>query len=293
LNMMTPASTAAALQLAKEGKVYDLGATYSRNSFKWPGHNPCEVMSFRSPGGIKRQKDLPFTLPEVNPSGQAWHSAAIFISDNVGTQIDGLGHVTVGDDNHWYNGYTEALHGGDFGVNKCSAAGIPPIVARAVMLDIAALKGVEALPKSYPITRTDVDAALAAQKVEIRPGDVVLFRTGTMRYWGKDGADAEQIAEHDTAGITLGAAKYLVQNFGAILIGSDTSGLEVSPAAEGSDSFIPVHKYLLVEQGVYIGELHNLEQLAKDKVYEFCYVAVTNRIAGTASGFALRPIGLK
>jgi hypothetical protein len=44
---------------------------------------------------------------------------------------------------------------------------------------------------------------------------------------------------------------------------------------------------------VHIGEFHNLEQLARDRVYEFCYMAATAKIKGTASGFALRPIALK
>lgn len=58
-------------------------------------------------------------------------------------------------------------------------------------------------------------------------------------------------------------------------------------------SFMPVHNYLLIEQGVHIGELHDLETLAKEKVYEFCYVCTTAKIRSTAAGFALRPIALK
>ncbi len=293
LNAMTPDTIKAALSLASQGRVYDLGVTYSRNSYKWPGHSPGEVMTYRSPEGVKRQGDHDFVKPSVNPSGTAWHSCALFINDNVATQIDGLGHVTIGEDNHWYNGYREVDAGGNFGVRKCDATTIPPIVARGVMLDIAGLKKVDALPGHYGISPTDVDRAMAAQEVQIRPGDVVLLRTGTLRYWGKDGADVEKLAEYDSAGITLATAKYLVERLGVIMIGSDTSGLEVGPAPPGSDSFIPVHKYLLVEQGVHIAEFHNLEQLARDKVYEFCYIAMTNKIAGTTAGFTMRPIAIK
>lgn len=293
LNASTPQSIAAALKLAKEGKVYDLGVTVSRNSFRWPGHNSVEVMSYRTPEGLKQQLDQPFTLPEVNPAGVAWHSTAVFISDNVGTQLDGLGHITTGRDNHWYNNFAEKQWGGDFGLRKCDAVTIPPIIARGVLLDVAGLKKVDALPRGYTISRVDVDAALAAQKVELRPGDVVFFRTGALRYWGKDGADHKKIGEHDTAGISLGTAKYLVQNFGAMVVGSDTTGVEVHPAEEGSDTFIPVHKYLLVEQGVHIAELHYLEDLARDKVYEFCYVCSVGKIQGATGGFALRPLALR
>lgn len=293
LNSMNQASVVGATSLVRTGKVYDLGITYSRNSYKWPGHSPGEIISFRTPEGVHRQRDHDFVLPAVNSSHTAWHSAALFINDNVATQIDGLAHITVGADNHWYNGFKEAEWGGNWGPRKCDAPKIPPIVARGVLLDIARLKKVDALPAHYAITPADVDAALAAQNVELRPGDVVLFRTGTLRYWGEDGADHAKLGMHDSAGINLATAKYLVEQFGTMVIGSDTSGLEVAPAPAGSDSFIPVHKYLLVEQGVHIAEFHALEGLAADRVYEFCYVAATNKIAGTAAGFTMRPLALR
>ena len=163
LNGLTNQTRAAALQLASQGKVYDLGITYSRNSYKWPGHSPGEIMMFRSPEGVKRQLDNDFIEPKVNPLGMAWHSCALFINDNVATQIDGLGHVVVGQDNHWYNGFTEEQWGGDFGIRKCDATTIPPVVARGIMIDIASLKGVDALPAHYAITPEDVDAALQKQ----------------------------------------------------------------------------------------------------------------------------------
>jgi hypothetical protein len=54
-----------------------------------------------------------------------------------------------------------------------------------------------------------------------------------------------------------------------------------------------VHQYLLIEQGVHIGEFHNLEDLAKEQVYEFCYLCTTNKIRGTVAGFALRPVAIR
>jgi len=292
LNAITaPARVLRALREVKKGKVYDLGVRVDRTSYKWPGHSPTEILSFRSPEGIKRGKDAPDFTGSASKLG--WHSCALFISDNVGTQIDGLGHITKGDDNHWYNGFRAAEHDTDFGILKADADKIPPIVARAVLIDVAGWKGVDALPANFPIGPKELAAALARQQVEVEPGDIVLIRTGAARYWGETGADHRKLAEHDSAGLTLAGAKWLVEQKGAVMIGADTSGTEVGqdPALPGA--VIPVHEYLLVEQGVHIGELHYLEDLARNRVYRFTYVAMTNRLKGAVAGTAMRPIAIE
>jgi kynurenine formamidase len=298
LNEMTDASRLAALQLVRRGQAYDLGVTYDRTSFKWPGHSPGEIMSFRTPEGAKRQADLPFVADDGQKTG--WHSCALFINDNVATQIDGLAHATRGDNNHWYNGFEESKWGGDWGPRKCDASTIPPIVARGVLIDVAGYQGVDALPPNYPITVADLEGALRKQGTALRPGDVVLIRTGTLRYWGEAGGDHEKISRHDSAGIILESARWLVEQHGAMMIASDTSGLEWGPSNEQTAqhrakyrSFMPAHTYLLIEQGVHIGELHYLEDLARDKVYEFCYLCTTAKIKGSTAGFALRPVAMR
>jgi kynurenine formamidase len=296
LNEMTDQSRLAALKLVTQGKAYDLGLPYDRNSYKWAGHSPGEIISFRSPAGVSSQKDLDFTTPEGGRT--FWHSNAIFMNDNVATQIDGLGHITHGPNNEFYNGFKSGDWKGDFGLRRADVTTIPPILARAVMVDVAGFKNVEALPKSYEITREDIEGALRAQNVDVTPGTVVLLRTGTARYWGENGKDHAKIGEHDSAGIGLTAAKWLVEEKGALMLASDTSGLEyVPPKPTDSQavggSFNPVHVYLLVQQGVHIGEFHNMERLAADRVYEFAYMATTNAIRGTVAGTALRPVALR
>jgi len=78
----------------------------------------------------------------------------------------------------------------------------------------------------------------------------------------------------------------LIEERGVILLGSDTSTVEVVPFEES------VHVYSLVEQGVPLGELHYLERLSQEKVHEFAYVATTNKIKGAAAGVAMRPIAM-
>ena len=294
LNEITSSSVLNALSIVKDGKIMDLGIAYDRTSYIWGGHSPGEIMTFRSPMGIRSQKDLPWTLPENgNTAHQRWHSCAMFLNDNIATQIDGLGHITVGEDDHWYNGFTESDWGGDWGVRKADAETIPPIIARGVMIDVADYKGVDALTSGYTITPEDLKGALRKQKTSIHFGDVVLIRTGTLRYWDETGADHEKIAAHDISGIQLPAAKWLVEEMGAMMIGSDTSGLEqYLTLPEDSDCSYPVHKYLLVEQGVHIAEYHYLEDLSKEKVYEFAYIATTNKIKGATAGFSMRPLAI-
>ena len=79
LNAVTgPEHVLKALRAVKTGRVFDLGVPLDRRSYKWPGHSPTEVMSFRSPEGLKRGKDLgPFA---ADPKGLGFHSCALFIS---------------------------------------------------------------------------------------------------------------------------------------------------------------------------------------------------------------------
>ena len=98
LNELRPELTLKALSLVEEGKVYDLGLIYDRDSFKVPGHNPGEVMSFRTSSGELTQEDLSMvTDEEENSTNTTFASSALFISDNVATQLDTLGHINEGD----------------------------------------------------------------------------------------------------------------------------------------------------------------------------------------------------
>jgi kynurenine formamidase len=288
----SPERRLAAIREVKTGRVFDLGVRIDRSSYKWPGHSPTEIMSFRSPEGVKRGNDTP-GFGTQHRHGLAWHSCALFISDNIGTQIDGLGHVTTSDDNHWYNGFREQDYGTDFGVLKADADTIPPVVARGVLIDVAAWKGVDALPGNFAIGSKELQASLAAEKTDVQPGDVVLIRTGTLRYWGATGADHQQLQQHDSAGLTLEGARWLVEQKGAVMIGADTSGLEVGSDPAVPDRILPVHEYLLVDQGIHVLEFHYLEDLSREKVFRFAYIAATNGLKGAVAGTAMRPIALE
>jgi kynurenine formamidase len=215
----------------------------------------------------------------------------VMLSDHAGAQIDALSHVATGADNHWYNGFRVEDAASDFGPQKADASQIPPIIARGVLADVAGHLGVESLEKSHPITANELASTLDSQGITVDPGEVVLVRSGAMRHWAEADPDHRSLVDSDSAGLTLGAARWLVEQKGAMLIAGDTSTFEVVPAVDG-EGFAPVHEYLLIEQGVHIGELHNLEALASDRVYRFTYVALCPPLRGTTAGFALRPIAI-
>ena len=147
LNELSPELTLKALSRVEEGKVYDLGLAYDRRSYKFEGHNEGEIISFRTPDGLNTQKDIDFvTSQEDNSLNTAWASNALFISDNVSTQIDSFGHIYEGSPPHAYNGYRSEDIQGDFGLLKLGADTIPPIVAPATMIDVAKSVGEDPLP---------------------------------------------------------------------------------------------------------------------------------------------------
>ncbi len=66
--------------------------------------------------------------------------------------------------------------------------------------------------------------------------------------------------------------------------GSDTVAFERVP-----NPAMPVHVHLLVESGIHIIEVLNLEELARAQVYEFLFVAAPMNIRG-ATGAPVRPL---
>jgi kynurenine formamidase len=157
-----------------------------------------------------------------------------------------------------------------------------------VLLDVAGHRDVGCLPAGSPVDAAEVEAIAAAQGVEIREWDVVLFRTGYMGLW----PDAQRMAQHVSPGPDLSAAELLADR-GVVATGSDTETFEVQPAPDPGvpSNPQPVHTRLLVEAGIYLMESLDLEQLAADHVYEFLFIALPLKITG-ATGSMLDPLAV-
>jgi kynurenine formamidase len=283
LNLMTEASRLNILSRVASGKTYDLSVEYfvGMPSFHHLGDPGYQYWLTHTPHGTV--VDNPNGLGERMNSKVSYTGDAISMYTHMGTHIDALNHFGL--DGRIWNGFTPEKHLGDKGWKKTGAETIPPIIARGVLIDVAGFKGVAALTNNYRVNSDDLKGALHWQGVKLEPGDVVLIRTGQARHYH----DARTYL-HDYPGVSLEAAQWLVEKQGAMLLGADNLSLEAFPP-EREDNWVPVHTYLLAERGVMFIEQMQLEELARDRVYEFAFVAASLKLRG-ASGAPMRPIAL-
>jgi hypothetical protein len=148
-----------------------------------------------------------------------------------------------------------------------SLTGLPPIVARGVVIDVAGLKKLAVLPDDYRISTQELQDALAAERLALKKGDVVLVKGGK---------------------ITLEASQWLAETMGAMLIGGDALSLEAYKVGR-PDMTVPVHKYLITDRKIAIIQVENLDQLVRDGIYEFAFISPSIRPEGGAPAL-IRPL---
>jgi kynurenine formamidase len=278
LNLISSSSTAAALAEADGGRAFDLAVDYfvgmpawvrtGDPTFQiWTTHRPAGTVVDDSMG-VGAQNEL------VGYSGDC-----ISLYSHCGTHIDALNHF--GYRGTIWNLFDERRHLGSRNWTVCGPENFPPLIARGVLLDVAALKTVNMLPDSYGIDAADLADAARRQHIEIRPGDVVFVRTGRMQRW------PEPAFVDNEPGLNREGAAFLAEA-GAMVIGSDNQALEQMPSAD-PENWQVVHTYLLAEAGVPIIEVANLEELAAEKLYEFVFVGACIRVRG-ATAAPMRPL---
>ena len=162
-------------------------------------------------------------------------------------------------------------------------------INRAVLLDVARFKNVESLAPGQEITGADLEATAKAEGVEIQAGDSVLIRTGYGKFFEGDRAkySGPRPGPGENAARWLAAKK-------VFLAGDDQMSFEVVPE---KGTIFPCHRILIADNGIYIVENLNLEELARNlaetKVYEFALVLNPPRIRGAtgaaANAFAIIP----
>lgn len=283
-NHITPQKVLDAASLITAGRIYELGRPYEQ------GMPLFGTRVFR------------MTIPG-SPTGGPFGANALVFHDEmvsaeigqVGTQFDGLGHIgrlEGGNSGNkekmkYYNGFTEADIATSTGLVKLGIEKIKPIVTRGVLIDVAKLKG--EMNAGDEITMADVNSALSAQGMaanDIASGDAVLFRTNWGRHWMVD----NNAFNNGAPGIGLEVADWLVEK-NVVLVGADTWPVEVVPNPDPNLAF-PVHQKLLTDNGIFIHENLNLEELSSEGVYSFAYIFVRVPIKG-ATGSPGSPIAIR
>jgi len=257
-------------ELIVRGKVYDLGQPYFPGMPHHPNHPPFAFTLTKKHGDV------------MYPNQVSASNDLFAMGGHTGTHLDSLGHVSK-KGKVFGNLRARKIQSYPNGLKRVGIDQTPPVVRRGVLLDVARAKGKSVLPADFAIRAEELKKTMAQEGIVIKPGDVVLIRTGWAKYW----KDVRKFVGHDTGapGVVLDGARWLAQHKIAFA-GADNTAFEKTPAPD-----LPVHSLFLPEKGIQILEMLNLEELAKDQVYEFLFVALPLRIiGGTAS--PIRPIAI-
>ena len=278
-----PGDVRGLLSLVRTGRMHRLARDRFPRMPLWPGHPAFEVISYRTPQGIRAAGDQPWGPP--NDACLGFMSELVMGTVHSGAHIDAHGHMTI--EGRWHGGAADTDLG-DFGPLKGDATEIPPLWRRGVLYDIPGHRGVESLPAGEPVGADELEAIEAEHGVAAGAGDVALVRTGYLAHW----PDPDALAAHRGAGPDLSAAELLASR-DVLAVGSDTETFEVQPAPDRGTPANPqpVHTLLLIERGIYILESLDLEGLAHAGVREFLFVALPLAIRG-ATGSMVDPVAV-
>ena len=249
----------------KFSRVYDLGQPLFAGMPHYPTHPPFARTLMRKHGDF------------VLENGASAASELLTLGGHVGTHIDALSHFSC--DGKLHGGFAPKQSYAD-GVEQYSVDKIEPIIRKGVLFDIAGLMGVDALPGDFTVTPDHLEAC----RVMPEAGGIALIRTGWARFW----EDATRYITGGSGSLVVGpgpgvdAARWLSAR-GIFAAGSDTVAFERTPGQ------MEVHVHLLVECGIHIIECLNLEELAREKVKEFTFIALPLKIRG-GTGSPIRPV---
>jgi len=202
------------------------------------------------------------------------------------THMDSLCHLLYRD--KLYNGFSKEQITKD-GTKKLSIHNIRGgIFARGLLIDIPALRGVDFLQPGDAIYPEELDAWVNRAGIEIKPGDVVFFRTG--RWAARKKLGPWNVQERGAAGLHASCGPWLRKHDFA-MVGSDAA-MDVMPSGvEGVTH--PIHVLTLNAMGVHIFDNCDLEDVskacAKFKRWEFLLNASPIPVKG-GTGSPLNPI---
>jgi kynurenine formamidase len=264
LNHITDAKRRAALQLVREGRLYDLGHVLDEQVPVFPGRYFRQTL-------VSTAHHANVSMP-VGENQVNWVTEIVSGTTQLGTHLDALGHLQIGD--RGYNGWTIGELCEPAGMTRLGAETIPQIVTRGWLVDVSG----GALGAGGVIGVDDLDG------IEPEPGDAVLFHTGWSEHWNDP-----QTYLSGEPGPGYEVADWLVQH-GVALTGCDTWSYGPVPAENPNRPF-EVPQLLNVHHGVFVVENLDTGELAADGVREFALVLTHPKLRG-ATGAWVSPIAL-
>lgn len=258
-------------ELLKKSKVFDLGQPYFTGMPHHPNQPPFAYTLLKKHGDITLEKERISFCNDLFTMG-----------GHTGTHLDAKAHVARN------NRVTNDIDISDLqdyqnGLKVMGIDTTPPVVRKGVLLDIPPLLNSEVLPSDFGIGEKEMEEAAEKEGVKIEEGDVVLIRTGWMKFW--DDRRKYLSIEKGVPGVIEGGAKFLAQKR-ISFTGSDTTAYDKVPPHH-----LPCHVILLVENGIQIMEMLNLDELSKNRTYAFLFIALPLKIRGGA-GSPIRPIAI-
>jgi kynurenine formamidase len=271
LNFLTPEGVVEAAGLVKSGKVFRLDACMGFAKPPLFGRAPAEH--------------------RVSPLGPMAHDDFVHFNTQEGSQWDGLGHVGHIRHERFYGGVKvdEVREGGNptLGIHHWK----DKFVGRGLLIDAFGYRKANGIPVN-PLDRevytlAELKAALDHQGSALKPGTILLVRTGWMESYENLSAE-EKLAlspmeRMRSAGIE--ASREMVAwmwNNRVAAIGTDCPAVEAFPA-DFSDEGI-LHYRALPLLGLPLGELFILaplaEDCARDHRYEFMVVSAPLHVEG-------------
>ncbi len=252
INLQTPERIAGAAALIRTGEVFPLNAP----------------ITFPDPPLFLRKAVRHTLLPEPDTPGFDERLDVFYPQGS--SQWDSLAHVGYAAD-AFYNGTTaaEIRAGSRNTIDRWARRGI---AGRAVLLDVDALLGGAGTGydpgASRAISVSELEAARRAASVVWQPGDIMLVHTGFLRWYEQQPADVrERMAEsEDFEAVGLARTEEMVGylwDAHVSAVASDNPAVEVWPPRWDGGPFGFLHRMLIGQLGLALGELWWLDDLAQ------------------------------
>lgn len=283
LNLITPEAVRAAASVVKTGKVYSLGLPVQRHDvpiFEYRG-NPQRL-------SLTSYADAGMYAPLGAPEGRGANEDVLVIASHSITHMDALSHVFS--DHKMYNGFGAETFTTAEGAKKLDIAKTASFAGRGVLLDLPRYYGVEWLDPGTLVDADMLEQCRAAQGTDVRPGDILLIRTGWLDYFatGMTGFDPGGHGGHQQPGIGFDAISF-IDDHDIAAVGADNGAIEKMPFDRGD--FVGVHVELLVNRGVTLMEHLYLRELSDDHCTEFLLAVGGLKVTGGA-GSPINPIAI-